>query len=54
MGQLKEKSLAPTIISVAKSHSCDFLSLLSSASSKGSLRLLMQLQNKGEIVLFFF
>lgn len=40
----KEETLALTIISVAKTHSDDFLFRFSSASSKGSLKLLMQLQ----------
>lgn len=35
-----------TIISTAKSHSGDCLSLCSSASSKGSLKLLMQLDKE--------
>lgn len=45
-GKRRREDHALTIISVAKSHSEDFLSRVSSASSKGSLKLLMQLHRE--------
>lgn len=46
MKKNRSEDFARTIISTAKSHNGDLLSCFSSASSKGSLKLLMQLNRE--------